>query len=175
MRDFAYFFTGLVIGAIASITVRAEYHPLTQMDTAAAAPEAALIPDPWPSEPPEPAPPDELGEGLFRWVPGHWEEIKRQTLFPAKPLDLPKPDERRPDPIVQKPLPGEAERHKALSEIIEADALTPVERTELLRELLNGHASPETVLERMKGLQSLRLRRDHDGDESIEPKPDPTA
>lgn len=63
----------------------------------AAAPEAAPISDPWPGEPPEPAPPGELGEGVFRWVPGRWEEIE-----PLRPVD----QKQLPQDVYDQPSPA---------------------------------------------------------------------
>lgn len=79
----------------------------------APAPEAAPISDP--SEPPEPAPPGELGEGVFEWVPGHWEEIE-----PFRPVA-----ER--DDLV-----------RLLQTLVDAEGVDPGFRDQLIADLFRG-------------------------------------
>lgn len=105
VKDFAYFFTGLVIGAFASLAVRAEYYPL-EPSQSAAAPEAAPIPEP----PPSVLPADDLKDGEMQvWRPGHWETYDRREDAPAPPEDdYPQPPEPYGTHPVIEPVPSDA-------------------------------------------------------------------
>lgn len=148
-RAFLGFLLGMLLTAGAFVLLTRPEPRWSEEYDSAAAPEAAPISDP--SEPPEPAPRGELGEGVFRWVPGHWEEIE-----PLRPVDHKAEAER-------------AELVRVLQAVVDAEDVDADARDQLISDLFQGK------IDACEGWTRLERARNPKPPKADERKPDPVA